>query len=141
MLPKQGVQHVQASNIVVEKSRQTAETSVSEGERLLGKAEVCHRVGKTFPTIWEWMQKGKFPRARDNHGVPGWLDSEVSAWIRGLPLKPYKGDANASEANESSIRASEASVESRRRAAAKTRRDNVLKRARKTPPKKGEKLG
>jgi predicted DNA-binding transcriptional regulator AlpA len=101
-----------------------------EGERLLSKAEVCHRVGKTFPTIWQWMQEGKFPRARDNHGVPGWLDSEVSAWIRGLPLKPYKGDEAASEANASPIRAADASVESRRRAAAKTRRTNVRNRSR-----------
>lgn len=32
--------------------------------RLLSKSEVCDRVGATFPTIWQWMRDGKFPRAQ-----------------------------------------------------------------------------
>jgi predicted DNA-binding transcriptional regulator AlpA len=106
------------------------------GERLLSRAEVCDRVGRTFPIIWNMMREGRFPRARSTSpsGGPLWLESEVIAWMRALPVKPYKGDAEAAPA-------AEPSVEANRRAAAKTRRDNVRARARTTPPRKGEKLG
>jgi predicted DNA-binding transcriptional regulator AlpA len=61
--------------------------------RLISKAEVCDKVGKTFPTIWLWMRQGRFPRARDLGGKPAWIESEVEAWITGLPKREYMGDA------------------------------------------------
>jgi predicted DNA-binding transcriptional regulator AlpA len=64
-------------------------------KRLLSKAEVCDRVGRTFVTLWQWMQKGKFPRARDVHGRPMWIESEVDAWIGSLPMRRLKGDNDA----------------------------------------------
>jgi predicted DNA-binding transcriptional regulator AlpA len=96
-----------------------------DGESLLSRKQVCKRVGKTFPTIWGWMQAGKFPRARDNNGQPAWLESEVTAWIKGLPIKPYKGDPNADEVNAHPIRNAQIGAEAKRRAAAKQRRENV----------------
>jgi prophage regulatory protein len=64
--------------------------------RLLSKAEVLERVGRTYPTIWSWMQQGKFPRARDLGGTrPAWLESEVEAWINNLPVRRLKGDDDA----------------------------------------------
>jgi predicted DNA-binding transcriptional regulator AlpA len=99
------------------------------GERLLSKAEVCARVGKSFPCIWQWMQSDRFPRARDNHGRPAWLESEISEWIRNLPVKPYRCDDNATVVNAHPIRAAKVSaLPSNRRKAAKTRRANVRAR-------------
>jgi predicted DNA-binding transcriptional regulator AlpA len=63
--------------------------------RLLTKAEVLERVGRTFPTIWAWMRAGKFPRARDLGGRPAWVESEVEAWIAALPIRRFKGDDDA----------------------------------------------
>lgn len=58
--------------------------------RLISKAEVCDKVGKTFPTIWLWMRHGKFPLARDLGGQPAWVESEIDAWIAALPVREYK---------------------------------------------------
>jgi predicted DNA-binding transcriptional regulator AlpA len=63
-----------------------------DDERLLSKLEVVDRVGKSFVTIWQWMQDGKFPRARDAHGRPVWLASEIDAWMKQLPIRRFKGD-------------------------------------------------
>lgn len=60
--------------------------------RLLSKAEVLERVGRTFPTIWSWMRAGKFPRARDLGGRPAWLESAIDGWIAALPVRRLKGD-------------------------------------------------
>ena len=60
--------------------------------RILSKAEVLERVGKTFPTLWAWMRQGKFPRARDLNGAPVWIKSEIADWISRLPIKQYRGD-------------------------------------------------
>jgi predicted DNA-binding transcriptional regulator AlpA len=55
---------------------------------------VCDRVGRTFVTLWTWMQNRKFPRARDVHGRPMWLESEINEFIAALPVKRIKGDAD-----------------------------------------------
>jgi predicted DNA-binding transcriptional regulator AlpA len=61
--------------------------------RLISKAEVCDRVGKTFPTIWLWMRQGRFPRARELAGSPVWIASEIEAFCAALPERGYMGDA------------------------------------------------
>ena len=66
--------------------------------RLISKAEVCDRVGKTFPTIWLWMRQGKFPQARDCGGRPAWVESEIDAWIAALPVREYKPTKNSAAA-------------------------------------------
>jgi prophage regulatory protein len=58
--------------------------------RLLSKPEVCDKIGRSFPTIWTWMRKGRFPRARDLGGKPAWVEAEIDAWIAGLPERKYK---------------------------------------------------
>jgi len=59
--------------------------------RLLSKTEVLERVGGiTFVTIWGWMREGKFPAARSLGGKSVWVEAEVEAWIKALPLRKYK---------------------------------------------------
>ena len=55
---------------------------VDEDERLVSKLEVLDRVGVTFPTIWKWMQIGKFPRGREVNGETMWVASELNHWIQ-----------------------------------------------------------
>ena len=62
--------------------------------RLISKAEVCDKVGKTFPTVWLWMRQGKFPQARNLGGRPAWVESEIDAWIAALPVREYKAANN-----------------------------------------------
>jgi predicted DNA-binding transcriptional regulator AlpA len=66
------------------------------GVRLLDRTEILQITGMTFPTIWEWMRAGKFPRSRVTGGSKSksvWLSTEIEDWIAGLPLRPLKGDA------------------------------------------------
>jgi predicted DNA-binding transcriptional regulator AlpA len=61
---------------------------------LLTKREVCTIVNATFPTIWQWMKDGKFPRSRIAGGRSVWRSDEIDAWLAGLPVRPLKGDAS-----------------------------------------------
>ena len=61
--------------------------------RLISKGEVLGRTGLSYPTIWQWMQDGKFPRSRDVGGRAMWLASEIDAWILNLPMRKLKGDS------------------------------------------------
>ena len=74
------------------KSEKLAPESSAPGTRLLSKPEVCDRVGRTFPTIWVWMQQGRFPRARDFNGRPAWFEHEIDEYLANLPVKRLKGD-------------------------------------------------
>jgi predicted DNA-binding transcriptional regulator AlpA len=59
--------------------------------RLLSRREVCERIGVSYPTLWSWMRFGKFPRSRVmNGGKICWLESDIEAWIRGLPVQTLK---------------------------------------------------
>src|SRR5262245_5546286 len=60
--------------------------------RLLDKHEVCAITGVTYPTIWEWMRKDKFPRSREVGGRSMWVSTEIEAWLAALPVRPLKGD-------------------------------------------------
>ena len=63
------------------------------GVRLLDKGEVTAIANVTFPTIWSWMQRGKFPRGRIVGGKTQWLSSDIEAWLAALPPCRLKGDA------------------------------------------------
>ena len=65
--------------------------------RLLSKAQVLARVPVTFPTLWAWMRKGKFPRARSIGGKSVWIESEIEAWIATRPVRRLKGDGEAAD--------------------------------------------
>jgi predicted DNA-binding transcriptional regulator AlpA len=69
------------------------------GVRLLTKREVLDLTHVSYPTIWNWMRLGTFPRSREL-GHSGqktqkivWLASEVEAWMTNLPVRELKGDA------------------------------------------------
>ena len=70
-----------------------AEPLTYGGERLVRKREVLERVGVTFPTLWVWMRRGEFPRARElGAGKLCWLESELTEWMKNRPTRTYKGD-------------------------------------------------
>lgn len=62
--------------------------------RLLSRQEVVDRVGVTFPTIWDWMRRGMFPRSRQlgDGGRSAWVESEIEDWIAALPVRRLKGE-------------------------------------------------
>jgi predicted DNA-binding transcriptional regulator AlpA len=60
--------------------------------RLLNKHEICRLTGVTFPTVWDWMRKGTFPRARIVGGKSMWLSSDIDQWLANLPQRRLKGD-------------------------------------------------
>jgi predicted DNA-binding transcriptional regulator AlpA len=63
--------------------------------RLISKHEVVDRVGVAYPTLWQWMRKGCFPRARALGGKTVWIKSEIDAWLASLPKRALKGDEEA----------------------------------------------
>jgi predicted DNA-binding transcriptional regulator AlpA len=60
--------------------------------RLLSKPEVLAITGTSYPTLWQMMREGKFPRARIHGGRSMWRSDEIDKWLAGLPLRPLKGD-------------------------------------------------
>jgi predicted DNA-binding transcriptional regulator AlpA len=94
---------MRAVHAKIEAARQAAQEQLEAQEppavpeRLLTRAEVLERVPVSFPTIWAWMREGKFPPARHLGVKTFWLESEVDAWIRGLPLREYKPLKQATE--------------------------------------------
>lgn len=59
--------------------------------RLLSKAELIERLGGiTFVTVWKWMREGRFPASRSLGGKSVWIEAEVEAWIKKLPVRKYK---------------------------------------------------
>jgi predicted DNA-binding transcriptional regulator AlpA len=60
--------------------------------RLLSKPEVLAITGTSYPTLWQMMRDGKFPRARIHGGRSMWRSDEIDKWLAGLPLRPLKGD-------------------------------------------------
>jgi prophage regulatory protein len=69
-------------------------------EKVLSRPEVLDRIGVSFPTLWTWMKAGKFPPARELSGNDGkrvgWLESEVTDWIRSRPVRQYGKKSKAS---------------------------------------------
>jgi predicted DNA-binding transcriptional regulator AlpA len=60
---------------------------------LLDKREIVAITGVSFPTIWDWMRQGKFPRAHIVVGKSKWHAADIAGWLSGLPPRPLKGDA------------------------------------------------
>ncbi len=60
--------------------------------RFISKAEVLDRVAASYPSVWQWMRDGKFPRSRELGGKSVWLESEIEAWINARPRRRLKGD-------------------------------------------------
>jgi predicted DNA-binding transcriptional regulator AlpA len=102
------------------------------GERFGAKRELLERVGSGYAYICDQMEKNEFPRPVDYANGPRWLDSEITAWMHSRPRRLVRGDPGAAEAYAKQHALAEASAEARRRGLAKTRRDNVRVRARKS---------
>jgi predicted DNA-binding transcriptional regulator AlpA len=79
------------TNVYVERARALQDAGVP-GQRLLGKPEILAITGTSFPTIWQMMRAGTFPRSRIVGGRSMWLATDIDAWIAGLPVRPLKGD-------------------------------------------------
>jgi predicted DNA-binding transcriptional regulator AlpA len=63
--------------------------------RLMSKDEVLAIANKSYPTVWQWMRDGKFPRSRIVGGHSMWVSTEIDAWLAGLQVRPLKGDPEA----------------------------------------------
>jgi predicted DNA-binding transcriptional regulator AlpA len=68
------------------------------GPRLLSKPEIMSIVGASFPTIWQWMRAGTFPRSRIVGGRSMWRSDEIDQWLANLKIRPLKGDQSSTEA-------------------------------------------
>jgi prophage regulatory protein len=69
-------------------------TATQQGgnNRLVYWPELEQRIGKTEPTIWAWMLKGKFPRSRQIGTRRAWLASEIDEWIKSRRPVKLKGE-------------------------------------------------
>jgi predicted DNA-binding transcriptional regulator AlpA len=64
-----------------------------EGAHLLSKRQVLAIINVSYPTLWSWMRRGKFPRSRVVGGKSMWLSTDIEAWLATLPVRKLKGDA------------------------------------------------
>jgi prophage regulatory protein len=67
-----------------------AATAATNPARFIGKPEVLDRVCASYPSIWQWMREGKFPRSRELGGKAVWLESEIETWIVNRPIRRLK---------------------------------------------------
>jgi prophage regulatory protein len=77
-------------------NKKVADADVA-GARLLSRQEMLERVNLSYPTVWQRMRDGKFPRGRDNGGKVVWVEAEIDNWIAKLPVKKLKGDGEAGQ--------------------------------------------
>lgn len=77
----------------MKKATTTETVTAPTGVYLMTKAEVLAKVKLSYPTIWNLMRAGKFPRSR-SHGVGGqkavWIGSEIDEWMLTLPQRELK---------------------------------------------------
>ena len=64
-------------------------------ERLLSTQEVMERTGRSRTTIWQLERDGRFPRRRKIGHTNVWLESEITQWMRELPLAESEPDRAA----------------------------------------------
>lgn len=66
--------------------------------RLLDRSEVLKLVPVSYPTLWEWMRTGRFPRAlRIGEQKLAWREDEIRDWINSRPRQELKGEGQDSE--------------------------------------------
>ena len=69
-------------------------------EKLIYRSEVLEITGFSYPTLWEWMRKGTFPRSIEVGGGVAWWQSEFEEWLANLPRRRLKGDAADSSSSD-----------------------------------------
>lgn len=87
----------QRTNVYIEKAKALKAADVP-AVRLLDKATVMAIANASYPTLWQWMRNGTFPRGRMVGGRSMWMSTEIDDWLAGLPLRPLKGDTTDEEA-------------------------------------------
>jgi predicted DNA-binding transcriptional regulator AlpA len=60
---------------------------------LMTKKEVCAHTHRSYPTIWQAIRRGEFPRGRVQGGMLYWFRAEVDAYLANMPVQRIKGDA------------------------------------------------
>src|ERR1700720_1038758 len=48
---------------------------------LIGRGQVCALADTSYPSLWQWMRDGRFPRSRIVGGRSMWLVSEIEDWL------------------------------------------------------------
>jgi prophage regulatory protein len=74
-------------------ARRQIQTKVSNPEfaaSLIFKGELLDRIGVAFPTIWRWMQDGKFPAGVQVGGRTAWYENEINEWLASRPRREYR---------------------------------------------------
>lgn len=57
---------------------------------LIRTKALCRQLGTTYPTIFRWMQDGKFPEPiKLSDGSLAWYESEVLEWLQSRPRQKY----------------------------------------------------
>jgi predicted DNA-binding transcriptional regulator AlpA len=73
-------------------ARSHASRAPPGGLMLLSKRDVVGIAGVSYITIWQWMQRGTFPRSYVVGGKAMWRSDDVKAWLDALPTTKLKGD-------------------------------------------------
>ena len=63
--------------------------------RLIDKHELLDKVPLSYPSIWQRMQDGRFPRSRSIDGRSFWVEAEIDEYIANLPIRRLKADGPA----------------------------------------------
>ena len=77
---------IDAAQAEPDKAAATATTNPAR----FNKKQMLARVGASYPSIWQWMREGKFPRSRELGGKAAWLESEIEQWIVNRPIRRLK---------------------------------------------------
>lgn len=71
---------------------------VKRDDRLLRPDAVKEKTGLSRTTLWRLEKRGAFPARRHVGGnMVGWLESEIDAWLAGLPLREGDEDDHREE--------------------------------------------
>jgi prophage regulatory protein len=66
--------------------------------RLLTRAQLLELIPFSYPTIWELMRRGEFPKAlRIGQQKVAWREDEIREWIASRPRQELKGDTEGTE--------------------------------------------
>lgn len=65
-------------------------------DRILRRAETCHRCGFSVPGLYKAMREGRFPKpVRIGPRAVGWRESDIQAWMDSLPTAGDAADEGA----------------------------------------------
>ncbi len=66
--------------------------------RLLTRKQLLEIIPFSYPTIWELMRRGEFPKALlIGQQKVAWREDEIREWIESRPRQELKGDAEGTE--------------------------------------------